>query len=62
MNKKNKHIIITRKKIRIICRKTYEIIKEQRYNELLQLNILLNNRLQHLSNTIQQSFNFLNNI
>lgn len=45
---KNKHIIITRSKIRKMCKHAYFIIKQQRLNELLRINQLLHDRIQYL--------------
>ncbi len=45
---KNKHVIISRSRIRKMCNNIYSIIKQQRLHELLRINQLLNDRVQYL--------------
>jgi hypothetical protein len=45
---KNKHIIITRSRIRKMCKKAYSIIIQQRLYDLLRINQFLNDRIQYL--------------
>ena len=44
---KNKHIIITRSRIRKMCERAYFKIKQERLDELLRINHLLNLRLKY---------------
>jgi|LakMenE01Jun11ns_1017448.scaffolds.fasta_scaffold9720003_3 hypothetical protein len=56
---KNKHIIITRSRIRKMCERAYFKIKQERLDELLRINHLLNDRIRYLELHRNQLLNSL---